>query len=88
MCKAGERETIARIPPRGSGPTPQGDPGSFNARQRRELARGDTCDRVRTRLGDRCKSAAVNSSTVKGPRGLAGQCHRRRAEPGTTDGGG
>jgi hypothetical protein len=77
MCKAGERHR-AQIPPRGSDHSRKAirvkfPSGSFNACQRRELARGNTSDRVKTRLGDRFKKAAVNSSTVKGLKGLAGQ---------------
>ena len=92
MCKAGECHR-AQIPPRGSDHSRkatrvQVPSGSFNACQRREFASGDRCDRVKTRLGDRFKKAAVNSSTVKGLKGLAGQQNRRRAEPGKTDGAG
>jgi hypothetical protein len=61
-----------QIPPRGSDQSRKAirvkvPSGSFNACQRREFACGDTCDRVKTRLGDRSKKAAANSSTVKGP---------------------
>jgi hypothetical protein len=71
MFKAGECHW-AQIPPRGSDQSRkairvQVPSGSFNACQRRELACGDICDRVETRLGDRFKQAAANSSTVKGP---------------------
>jgi hypothetical protein len=71
MCKAGERHQV-QIPPRGSDQSRKAirvkvPSGSFNASQRRELVRGDMCDRVETGLGDRFKKAAANSSTVKGP---------------------
>ena len=71
MCKAGEHDGV-QIPPRGSDQSRkairvQVPSGSFNACQRREFARGDMCDRVETGLGDRFKTAAANSSTVKGP---------------------
>jgi len=71
MCKAGEHDFV-QIPPRGSDHSHKAirvkvPSGSFNACQRREFACGDMCDRVKTRLGDRSKKAAMNSSTVKGP---------------------
>ena len=92
MCKVGERHR-AQIPPRGSDHSRKAirvkfPSGSFNACQRREFVHGDMCDRVKTRLGDRSKKAAVNSSTVKGLKGLAGQQNQRRAERGKTDGAG
>jgi hypothetical protein len=59
MCKAGECHW-AQIPPRGSDHSRKANrvkvpSGSFNARQRREFALGDRCDRVVTGLGDRFK---------------------------------
>ena len=71
MCKAGEHDDV-QIPPRGSDQSRKAirvkvPSGSFNACQRRELAHGDMGDRVKTRLGDRSKKAAANSSTVNGP---------------------
>lgn len=61
MFKAGEHDGV-QIPPRGSDQSRkairvQVPSGSFNARQRRELAYGDMCDRVVTGLGDRSKKS-------------------------------
>ena len=68
------RKRLRQIRPRGSGLAT----GSFNVCPRGELSCGDTRNRGPTILGDRAKHPTANSSTMKGPKGLVGQCSERR----------
>jgi len=71
---ASQAKSLRQIRPRGSGLAT----GSFNVCPRGELSCGDTRNRGATILGDRAKHPTANSSTMKGPKGLVGQCSGRR----------
>ena len=71
---ASQAKSLRQIRPRGSGLTT----GSFNVCPRGELSCGDTRNRGATILGDWVKHPTANSSTMKGPKGLVGQCSGRR----------